>query len=187
MSIQPGVGYTFTSSSQGTNFNVEQQWASFTPVNGDNYKHPFQIIDVTYDAAGSVFTYKVVPGTLNNEVPQILEDGVWVALNRTSGSVPDWPLSTLTFVATKSFVYLRAGVDTLTNFPGQDNTDPSWPRIISSGTTLTDTDTYGYILLAEITEVTGPAAISDQYVTGSLYGDRIKLGTLTAKYYYSRV
>jgi hypothetical protein len=27
----------------------------------------------------------------------------------------------------------------------------------------------------------------EQYVTGSLWGDRLKLGSLTAKYYYARI
>jgi len=45
-----------------------------------------------------------------------------------------------------------------------------------------DTDTEGYIRIASVsgTDIT-------QYVTGSLWSDRIKLGTVTAEYYFARV
>jgi hypothetical protein len=63
------------------------------------------------------------------------------------------------------------------NFP--DTTNFEW----NIGTTLpTDTDTDGYIKVASVN-----GATVTQFVTGSLISDRIKLGTLTAKYYYSRV
>jgi hypothetical protein len=45
-----------------------------------------------------------------------------------------------------------------------------------------DDDDYGYIALAEITGTT-----VNQLVTGSLWGDRLKTGTDTARYYYAQV
>lgn len=45
-----------------------------------------------------------------------------------------------------------------------------------------DTDAEGYVLLASVN-----GATVTQYITGSLWGDRIKLGTQTAQYYYARV
>jgi hypothetical protein len=39
-----------------------------------------------------------------------------------------------------------------------------------------------------VDDVTTPTAFSvNQFVTGSLWSDRIKLGTNTAKYYYARI
>ncbi|PAW83770.1 MAG: hypothetical protein B9S28_06425, partial [Opitutia bacterium Tous-C10FEB] len=32
MAIQPGPGYTFTSSSLGTNLNIQQPWSDWQPV-----------------------------------------------------------------------------------------------------------------------------------------------------------
>jgi hypothetical protein len=42
MSIQPGVGYTFTSSSLGTNLNIEQPWSEWDP-SGARIVQQFQV------------------------------------------------------------------------------------------------------------------------------------------------
>tara|TARA_R110000822_G_C15286965_1_gene490655 strand:+ start:621 stop:1184 length:564 start_codon:yes stop_codon:yes gene_type:complete len=187
MKIQPGVGYTFDSSSKGFTLDTSQQF----PDNQQPYRHPFQVINISYDAGGSAWLYQVVPGTLNNEVAQIDEDSVWVALDRTTAGIPDWPVSVLTpFDATthKCYIYLRAGVDaTNSNFPGEDDAENEYPRIVNSDVPLADTDTYGYVLLAVATEGAGPVCTVVQYVTGSLWGDRIKVAGQTAKYYYARI
>lgn len=187
MRIQPGVGYNFDSSNKGFTLDVSDPF----PDNTQAKTHPFQVINVSYDSVGSAWTYQVVPGTLNNVVPQIEEDSVWVLLDRTSGGLPDWPVSVLTpFDATthECFIYLRAGKDATSGaFPSSDDTSTDYPRIICSDTALADTDTYGYVLLAKATEGTGPVCSVVQYVTGSLWGDRIKLGTITASYYYARI
>jgi len=188
MKIQPGVGYTFDSSSKGFTFDTSEQFPS---RDGLGVTHPFQVINVTYDVAGSAWLFQVAPGTVNNIVPQIDEDSVWVLLDRTAGGLPDWPVSVLTpFDASthECFIYLRAGKDTTSGaFPSADDTSSNYPRIICSDTALSDTDTYGYVLLAKATEGTGPVCSVVQYVTGSLWGDRIKLGTITASYYYARI
>jgi hypothetical protein len=184
MKIQPGVGYNFDSSSRGFTLDTSEPF----PGNlSDGSDHPFKITRLTYDTGGSTWLYQVVPGAMNNEIPQILEDGVWVLLNRMDAGVPNYPTSVLNFTAGISYVYLRAGVDVNGYYPGQDNTLDEWPRIISSGTELVDTDTYGYIKIAQLTATAVPSITVNQYVTGSLFGDRIKLGSITAKYYYSRV
>lgn len=181
MKIQPGVGYNFDSSSSGFTLDASDAF----PASRAQAYHPFQVINVVLDA--STWLYQVAPGTMNNEVAQIEEDSVWVYTNRTAGGLPDWPVSVLNFTATKSYIYLRAGVDQTNDaFPGQTDNEDEWPRIISSGTMLSDTNDFGYILIAEATEGPGPVCTVNQYVTGSLWGDRIKLGSLTAKYYYAR-
>ena len=187
MKLQPGVGYTFDSSSKGFTLDTSEQF----PDNTQPYRHPFQVINISYDSAGSAWLFQVVPGTLNNNVAQIEEDSVWVLLDRTSGGLPNWPVSVLTpFDATthKCYIYLRAGVDATSGaFPGSDDTAAEYPRIVCSDVELADTNTYGYVLLAVATEGTGPVCTVVQYVTGSLWGDRLKLGTNTAAYYYARI
>ena len=189
MAIGKGTGYNFNTSNNQASLSVDKEF--FDYYDGSGGAHPFKVINITYDSAGSAWLFQVVPGTLNNTVPQILEDAVWVKLDRTSGGLPDWPVSVLTpFDATthECFIYLRAGVDATSGaFPSTDDTSTDYPRIVCSDTALSDTDTYGYVLLAKATEGTGPVCTVVQYVTGSLWGDRLKTGTDTARYYYARI
>lgn len=187
MKIQPGVGYNFDSSSKGFTLDTSDPFPnSDQQVNN----HPFKVVNITYDAPGTAWLYQVVPGTLNNVVAQIEEDSVWVKLDRTTAGVPDWPVSVMgPFDATthQCYIYLRSGPDaTSGDYPSSDDTSARYPRIVNSDVPLADTDTAGYILLAVATEAAGPSITVNQYVTGSLWGDRLKLGTLTAKYYYAR-
>jgi hypothetical protein len=63
-----------------------------------------------------------------------------------------------------------------------DNEYP-YQIMVESGTTMpADTDDFGYVKVAKF--VNGKI---EQYITGSLWTDRIKLGTLTATYYYARI
>jgi hypothetical protein len=188
MKIQPGVGYNFDSSAHGFTLDTSDPFPS-PDVAVNN--HPLKVINIQYDSGGSAWLYQVVPGTLNNIVPQIEEDSVWVLLDRTTSGAPDWPVSVMTpFDATthKCYIYLRAGKDATTGeFPSNDDTSTDYPRIINSDVELADTDTYGYVLLAVATEATGPSITVNQYVTGSLWADRIKLAGITARYYYARI
>lgn len=186
--MQPGPGYRFSSSSMGITLDIGDPWPAKDTVDTN---HPFKVINMTYDAPGTAWLYQVVPGTLNNLVAQINEDSVWVFLNRTTAGVPDWPVSVMgPFDATthQCFIYLRVGKDPSTgDFPSNDDTSSAYPRIVNSDVELADTDTYGYVLLAVATEAAGPSITVTQYVTGSLWGDRIKVGTETARYYYARI
>jgi hypothetical protein len=87
---------------------------------------------------------------------------------------------------------LRAGAAATSpkNFPDTNRANTPYPKIISSDVVLTDTDTYGYVLIAkfDMDSSSAPkAGALNQYVSSSLWGDRIKLGTTTAKYYYARI
>ena len=195
MSIQPGVGYTFTSSSQGTNLNIEQAWQPLplypTVEDAPFVCSPFKVHDVYEVTDGSTYyTYEICPGTFNNLMPQVYDEvnEVWSyldALATDAELVLDFGSST------SSLIYLRVGPDAGTNdfpptSPGSATDDP-YPRIYSTGTALpADTDEFGYVLLAKVTNTSGVFSI-DQYVTGSLWGDRIKIGTTTARYYYARI
>ena len=189
MNFQPGAGYGFTSSGYGVSLDSSNP---FPDGDSNEFSHPFKVISVSYDAAGSVFTFQVVPGTLNNKVAQIEEDSVWVLLDRTTAGVPNWPVSVLSpFDPTtkKCYIYLRAGSEAAAPFafPDPVEANATYPKVICSDVQLADSDTYGYLLLAVATEAAGPTVSVVQYVTGSLWADRIKINGMTARYYYARI
>jgi hypothetical protein len=199
MSVQPGSGYTFTSSSLGTNLNIETRWApwqltGYFPDDG----HPLKIINVSINAGGNVI-YQVQSGTINNIVPTLDDyiSGTTVLLNRVTAGVADPPTAELTSVnydatTLTSYIVLRSGPDATTNdFPSSDVTSARYPQVIGGNDPApTDTDTQAFIILGTITvdSTSAPTTFTvSQNVTGSLWGDRLKLGTTTAQYYYARV
>jgi len=195
MKIQPGVGYTFDSSSKGFTIDTSEQF----PDNTQATTHPFEIVNVRINAAGNVI-YQVVSGTFNNLVPQLDDyiSSTSVLLDRVTSGAADPPTAELTSVnyaaTTKtSYITLRSGPDATTNvFPSSDVTSARYPQVIGGNVSPVspDTDTAGFIVLGTITvdNVTTPTAFTvSQNITGSLWGDRIKMGTQTATYYYAQV
>jgi hypothetical protein len=122
------------------------------PGSGD---HPYKVI-LDSSSSGSD-TFSIVLGSTNNVVPTNIA-------------------STITVSSGNYVAYLRHPYAS-GNFPDQTNFE--WNI---AATLPADTDTYGYVYIAEITGTT-----IEQIVTGSLWGDRIKLGTDTATYYYARI
>lgn len=189
MKIQPGIGYTFDSSSRGFTLDTSEQF----PDNPNNATHPFQVIGL--GASGSNYRYMVVSGALNNLVPLLYDvvSSADVLLDRTTSGVANPPIGQLSINTTtkESWIYLRAGISASTGaFPDPDFTTANYPKVISSNVELTDTDTYGYVLLAKFDMDSATAPTTGalyQYVTGSLWGDRLKTGTDTARYYYARI
>lgn len=194
MKIQPGVGYTFDSSSRGFTLDTSEQFGSI-PALATN---PLQVINVSINAGGNVI-YQVKSGTINNLVP-LLDDYIsstQVKLDRVTSGVADPPtaelVSTNYDATTKtSYILLRSGPDATTNdFPSSDVTSARYPQVIGGNNpVITDTDTQGFVLLATITvdNITTPTTFTvSQNVTGSLWGDRIKVAGQTAKYYYARI
>ena len=194
MKIQPGVGYTFDSSSRGFTLDTSEQFASVTAL----ATNPLQVINVSFNAGGNVI-YQVKSGTINNLVP-LLDDYIsstQVKLDRVTSGVADPPtgelLSTNYDATTKtSYIVLRSGPDATTNeFPSSDVTSARYPQVIGGNNpVITDTDTQAFVLLATITvdNITTPTTFTvSQNVSGSLWGDRIKLAGITARYYYARI
>jgi hypothetical protein len=119
--------------------------------------HPFLVqLDST---DGDDSTYSIISGTVNNLVPDNIDDPITV----TTGAY--YVYLKLPYV---SGVYPTAG------------TDFSWNV---SATMPTDTDAFAYVKVADI----NPDGSVSQYVTGSLWSDRIKMGTQTARYYHARI
>jgi hypothetical protein len=189
--IQPGTGYGFTSGGYGFTINTTSPFPSESEV---STRHPFKVIPI--GPSGSNFRYQVVSGTLNNIVPEIDDviTSTEALLDRVTSGVPDPPTGQLSISTStlESFIYLRAGVAAASPkaFPDPNRANTPYPKIISSNVALTDTDTYGYVLLAKFEMDSSSAPTTGalyQYVSSSLWGDRIKLGTTTAQYYYARI
>lgn len=196
MAIQPGVGYTFTASSLGENINVQFPWQPIplypTPV--EEPCTPFKVKNVKEEAGegeGTIVTFDICPGTFNNLMPQVY-NGVEEAWEYLDDLTEGYKLVLEFDSTTSSNVYLRVGPDPTTSAfppaaPGGGPDDP-YPRVYSTGLALpADTDEFGYVLLAKVNALGSGAYSVDQYVTGSLWGDRIKLGSQTAQYYYARI
>lgn len=202
MAFQPGVGYTFTASSQGETINVIQPWTPLASIgDASDTGHPFKIVNVALRTAGgsTTVTYQVQSGTINNLVP-IIDDfasGTEVLLNRVTSGVPNPPTAELVSsnydATTKtSYITLRAGAKTTSpfNYPDDDVTSNQYPVIIGGNAVTPDDNVWGFLVIGTITvdNVTTPTTFTvNQNVTGSLWADRLKLGTLTAKYYYARI
>jgi hypothetical protein len=182
--IQPGSGYGFTSGGFGFSLDTTNPFQDDT----SGGCVPLRVNYKGYEAAGSVHSYQVCVGTINNRVPQILEDGIWVKLDRVVSGDPSPPTSVINFTAGLTYFYLRCGKSAATgDFPDPDSTTDYYPKIASSGTVLTDTDEYGYVLIAHASANASNIVTLYQDVSGSLWGDRIKVAGQTAKYYYARI
>jgi hypothetical protein len=203
MSVQPGVGYTFTDSSQGTTLNIIQPWAPWATYASQDSDHPFKIVNVALRTSGGVtsVTYQVQSGTMNNLVPLIDDyaSGTDVKLDRVTSGVANPPTAELVssnFDATTktSYITLRAGAKTASpyTYPDDDDTTNQYPVIIGGNVapTTPDDNTWGFLVIGTITvdNITTPTTFTvSQNVTGSLWADRIKLAGITARYYYARI
>lgn len=119
------------------------------------FDHPFKVTLIS--ESGGLYTYSIQSGTVNNVVP--------------GNILSDITVSALAYDVWLKVPYLSP------NFP--DATNFEW----DIGTPIpSDTDTEGYIKIAEVN-----GATITQYVTGSLWADRLKMGTQTAQYYFARV
>ncbi len=201
MSIQPGVGYTFTASSQGTNFSIQTPWGAWAAYPQDD-GHPFKIVNVYLHTSGGSTTvrYQVQSGTINNLVPLIddVTTGTDVKLDRVTSGVANPPTAELVSsnydATTKtSYITLRAGPSLSTgNYPDPDDTTNQYPVIIGGNTypVTPDDNVWGFLVIGTITvdSISAPTTFTvSQNVTGSLWSDRLKVGDQTARYYYARI
>jgi hypothetical protein len=199
MKIQPGVGYNFDSSSSGFTLDTSDPFPSRDGVSSG---HPFKIVNAQIVTSGgsSYVSFQVQSGTLNNLVPLLfdLASGAGIKLDRTTAGVPNPPtcqLYSTNFDATTktSYIELRAGPSLSSgDYPDPDDSTNQYP-IIDGGNTAPatpDDNVWGFLVIGTITvdNISAPTTLSvSQNVTGSLWGDRIKLGALTARYYYARI
>lgn len=107
---------------------------------------------------GEQIVYQIEPGTVNNKEVANIADTFILEDGET--------------------VWLRCDV-------GSEAQGYEYPTnvVVQNGTVMPpDSDAYGYIKVAKRVGTT-----IQQFVSGSLWSDRIKLGSMTSKYYYARV
>ena len=203
MSIQPGVGYTFKASSLGTNLTIETPWSPWAEYPAEPPGHPFKIVNAALRNSGGAVsvTYQVISGTFNNLVPKIDDyiTSTEVKLDRTTAGVANPPTAELVSsnydaVTKTSYITLRAGPDLASPYAYPDPTVGSnqYPVIIGGNTfpVTPDDNVWGFLVIGTITvdDISAPTTFTvSQNVTGSLWANRIKLGSATARYFYARI
>ena len=107
MSIQPGVGYTFTSSSMGTNMNIEKPWSEWDPTGAavQTMTQQFQVRSVRVGTTNKLQLAKGTVTFTQSNMPRVRLGGhydqrqVWISkvavygsgVSRTAGSgSPVW-------------------------------------------------------------------------------------------------
>lgn len=149
---------------------------------GKTCEHPFQFHPfVVKSEAGDLFRANVCSGMVNNLVP-FDEPG--------SGTLLP---ATIDFLINQdTYIYLRLGTEAYASnnpvFPVTDQTNPYYPTIVQSQTTLTDTDEYCYILMGVARNIGDPDTFTiDQTISGSVWAERLKIADYTAVYYWAGV
>jgi hypothetical protein len=189
MSLQPGTGYTFTASSQGTTINAIKPWEPWLQASSQVETCPFTIED---KSVSTTYKFSAVPGMVNSVIPQI---GIAADPTKRLDVLPA-PTTTFNFDPTTgySYIYLKVSADysgSPTVYPVTTPTDILYPRIISTSTQQAATDDSAFFLLAVAYQdpaATPPKPITiTQLTCGSQWSDRLKIGTNTANYYFARV
>lgn len=163
MSLQPGVGYTFTSSSLGTNLNVETPWAVWDAS-------PYGPLTPTLigNKVGAT------PGTINRYIPQIGSTYIDAATRPTiTIEGPGFICAKCTYEAGKFFPRTA----TIVYHPGA--TPPA------------DTNTESFYPLAKVNEKT-TGEVTTYFLTllvqpANLAVNRLKAGANTATWWWTRV
>lgn len=153
---------------------------------GKTCEHPFQfhpkvIVVDPQDPSLTLYRADVCSGMVNNLVPFDEPD--------SGQKLP----ATIDFLINQdTYIYLRMGTEAYQSdnpvFPVTDETDPYYPTMVQSQTTLTDTDEYCYILMGVARNIGDPVNFTiDQTISGSVWAERLKIGTETARYYWAGV
>ena len=166
-----------------TSYNYSYLIPASCAAQDDNAcEHPFQFHPfVVTSEAGDLFRANVCSGMVNNLVPFD---------EPASGTLLP---ATIDFLINQdTYIYLRLGTEAYASnnpiFPVTDQTDPYYPTMVQSQTTLTDTDEYCYILMGVARNIGDPATFTiDQTISGSVWAERLKIGDNTARYYWAGV
>lgn len=147
--------------------------------------HPFTVVVDPTNPSLTLYRANVCAGMVNNLVP-------YDEYGPGGQKLP----ATIDFLVNEDVnIYLRLGTEAYDSpnpvFPVTDESSEYYPTLVQylvSSTQPVDTDEYCYILMGTARNLTDPATFTiDQMVSGSLWVDRIKTGTSTARYYWARV
>jgi hypothetical protein len=140
-----------------------------------------------------LYRANVCGGMVNNLIPWN-KDGLLISKQKLPTSIDFIP-----FLGTVH-IYIRLGTEAYDSsnpvFPVIDDTNEYYPCLVQYEANTpedieqlpVDTDEYCYMLMAVARNVGDPENfIIDQMVSGSLWVDRIKTGSSTARYYWARV
>jgi hypothetical protein len=157
--INPGVGLIHSVGRDGIGIEI-------LPSTNGAAAHPFL---VRLFKEGSTWKFKVVPGTVNSKVPTI---------NDVKIDTPA-PLTPAGTISASGYVYIECTYEEGSGFP-------ITAKIEYATTVPADTDTKSHVNLASVELASGKAKKLAQFVSTSLWGERLKCGSSTAEYYYSR-
>jgi len=139
---------------------------------------------ISVNKVGSEYRFTCRAGTMNGLIPTIAGTGPSNLLT----ALPT-PYGVCTFNGDGNcWIYLRAGPKggSTKYWPNNNITESSYPQVISSNAILTDSDDYGYILLAMVTKEPSTETINiTQLLFNSVWSQRNKY-TLpnSAAYFY---
>jgi len=184
MAIQPGTGYTFTTSSLGEFLNIEKPWSEW-----DSTKPcPLQMYGLYYDATDDAYYLYVSPGAVNNYA---VKDPAGSLLSTTPPPKIHVFTSGLTASVSTNYIYI---VCENSGTPDYNYPNPSVAPYIAVETSLqTDSDTKGYLLIGIIegsTDATTDVDTLNVYNykgCGSLWSERFKCGSSSVSYWWSAV
>lgn len=155
--INPGVGLVHSVGRDGIGIEI-------LPVGGSG-AHPFYVRLVKVSSA---WHFKVTPGTVNSQVPTL--DGTLLDAN---------PAPSKSIGSASGYVYLDMTYTEGSGFP--DTFTVEYDTAVPA-----DTDTKAHVALAYIDFSAATPKKTAQYVSTSLWGERLKCGSSTAEYYFSR-
>ena len=185
MKIQPGVGYTFDSSSRGFTLDTSEQFPKHDGAVVDSC-YPFKIYMAGAGEEEEEFLFSCCPGTVNSIIPQL---GITALEAQRLDQVPT-PTTVLNFSAAGySYIHLKVsyieGAGGAIVFPVSDQADSKYPRVISNSEQQFATVDSVFYLIATIYKDPETDAITiNQFANGSLWADRIQVGSLENIPYY---
>lgn len=111
MSIQPGVGYTFTSSSQGTNMNIETPWSEWDPSSAaaEQFVQQFQLRSVRIGTTNKLQMAKGTVAFTQSNMPRVRLGGHYDQRQTWISKVAVYGSGVSRVAGTGSPVWMEAG------------------------------------------------------------------------------
>ena len=185
--MNPGVGYSLVRTVSGVSLDTTNPFPDKSTQSSD---HPFRVFSAGSATVGGSeeYYFYVTAGTVNNLDP-LMDDTGGTAKKMTDTPRPKgkWEFDATTHY---SYAVLNVGVHLAdpTIYPETDDTNAQYPLVAAYDFQPTSDDDVAVIVLAAAYKDPTTNAITIwQYVTGSLWTDRVKLAGIDARYFFARV